>query len=47
MLLKEMHCKKKARVCNATDATDNESDDGGNMSRWQHPHDHKKDLEAL
>ena len=22
MLLKEMHCKKKARVCNAADATD-------------------------
>ena len=26
MLLKEMPCKKKARVCNATDATDHESD---------------------
>ena len=27
MLLKEMHCKKKARVCNATDSTDDASDD--------------------
>ena len=27
MLLKEMHCKKKARVCNATDSTNDPSDD--------------------
>ena len=27
MLLKEMHCKKKARVCNAADATDDEGDE--------------------
>jgi hypothetical protein len=27
MLQKEMHCKKKARVCNATDSTDDQSDE--------------------
>jgi hypothetical protein len=26
MLLKEMHCKKRTRVCNAADSTDDESD---------------------
>ena len=31
MLQKEMHCKKKARVCNATDSTDDASDDTGRL----------------
>ena len=31
MLLKEMHCKKKARVCNAADSTDEGSDDASRL----------------